>query len=149
MKSLQFLINFSLILSLFGFAECSKENDLEAYPVAVIKLDTLTFYPSMKGWELYSWPNGADWNYSILPGTNRVKSYEEVTTNSILVRGIDSLKMVLDKIPENESIFWIGEEWLERCWGTNYGDLSLPDFMTILEIEAYCIQNNLHLNISE
>jgi hypothetical protein len=145
MKSVLFLISLSLIVSLFGFTECSNEEDLQAFPVATIKLDTLSFSTSMKGWELYSWPNGDDWNYSILPGTNRVKSYEEVTTNRILVLGIDSLKMILDKLPENENIFWIGEEWLERCWGTDYGDLALPDFITILEIEAYCIQNNLHL----
>jgi hypothetical protein len=102
----------------------------------------------MKGWELYSWPNGNDWNYSILIGTNRLKSYEEVTTNQIIVFGKDSLKLLIDKFPENEQLFWIGREWLERCWGSNYGDLSLPDENTINEIKEYCVQKKIVLGIS-
>jgi hypothetical protein len=103
----------------------------------------------MKGWELYSWPNGNDWNYSILVGTNRTKSYNEVTTNKIVVCGKDSLKMLLDKLPENEYIFWIGEEWLKSCWGNDYGDLSLPDNKTINEIKTYCEGKKLVLGISD
>ena len=43
-------------------------------------------------------------------GTNRVKSYEEVLTNKIFVFGKDSLKMLLDKFPQNEYIFWVAKE---------------------------------------
>ena len=73
------------------------------------KLDTISFSHSMKGWELYSWPSESDWNYSILIGTNRNKTYQEVTTNKISVVGKDSLKILLDKFPANEQIFWIGK----------------------------------------
>ena len=148
MKTLKIIIIFTLIINSLYLTECSKRSNKEVHPVDKINLDTISFEHSMKGWELYSWPNGNDWNYSILVGTNRIKSYEEVTTNGIIVLGLDSLKMLLDKFPENENLFWIGEGWLKRSWGSNYGDLSLPDNGTINEVKEYCIQKNLVLNVS-
>jgi hypothetical protein len=44
---------------------------------------------------------------------------------------------------------WIGKEWLSRCWGSDYGNLSLPDDKTINEIKEYCTQKKLILNISD
>jgi len=85
---------------------------------------------------------------TILAGTNRVKTYEEVKSNRITVTGTDSLKMLLDRFPENEDIFWIGERWLKNCWHGFYGNLSLPAAETINEIRNYCLQKNLVLNIS-
>jgi hypothetical protein len=109
MKNFHFAIALFLIMALVKFTQCSQENDQEVAPCNTLKLDTLTFHRSMKGWELYSWPDGNDWMYSILGGTNRTKTYEEVITNRIAVSGKDSLKLLLAKLPENENIFWIGE----------------------------------------
>ena len=33
----------------------------------------------MKGYELYSWKVGTDWNYTLITGTNRPKTFEEVS----------------------------------------------------------------------
>jgi hypothetical protein len=54
---------------------------------------------------------------------------------------------LLNKLPSKEEIFWIGEGWLESIWGADYGNLSLPDIITILEIENYCSQKELILSI--
>ena len=108
MKTLKIILIFSLIVNSLCLTDCSKGSDKEVHSIDKIDLETISFDHSMKGWELYSWPNGNDWNYSILVGTNRIKSYEEVTTNGIIVLGLDSLKMLLDKLPENENLFWIG-----------------------------------------
>jgi len=149
MKNLKISLVSMLIIVSISFTQCSKESDLDLRPVNQFNPDTISFEHSMKGWELYSWPNGDDWNYSILPGTNRTKSYVEVTGNRIVVLGRDSLKMLLDKIPEGESIFWIGQGWLARCWGGDFGDLALPDSRTLSEIKTYCAQKNLELFISD
>ncbi|HAH24494.1 MAG TPA: hypothetical protein DCL77_12210 [Prolixibacteraceae bacterium] len=106
------------------------------------KLDTVTFSPSMKGWELYSWPHGSDWNYSILMGTNRAKTYQEVVANTIAVVGKDSLKMLLDKFPAKEEILWIGKHA-----GDDWVNLSLPDANTVNEIKNYCQQKDLVLSL--
>jgi hypothetical protein len=142
---IQTTIALIVLLGSFSFLSCSKENQPD--PVGLFDMDTISFEHSMKGWELYSWPNGNDWNYSLLPGTNRTKSYEEVIHNNILVCGIDSLKMLIDKFPVNEEIGWIGEEWLTACWGYDYGELTLPGKKIRDEIQAYCDQKELKLSI--
>jgi len=148
---MKLMIKQTLIL-LFCFITilpgCSNDSTQTQAPVNSLDLNTLTFAHSMKGWELYSWKNGDDWNYSILIGTNRLKSYDEVTTNEIIVAGKDSLKMVLDKFPKGEVITWIGQDWLKGSWGSNYYNLSLPPGDIVDEIKQYCIQINLVLQIA-
>ena len=124
MKNIQALLILMIIIILAGFTSCSKETTSGTKPVQKLNLDSISFPHSMKGWELYSWPNGNDWNYSILTGTNRLKTYNEVTSNNIKVTGIDSLKMLLDKFPQNEEILWPGVVWLQSCWGNSFGNLS-------------------------
>jgi hypothetical protein len=142
---IQILIVVSLIFTSVNFIKCTKENNPGTNST---KLDALSLSHSMKGWELYSWPNGNDWNYSFLIGTNRLKTYNEVTTNKIVVIGKDSLKMLLDKFPVEENIFWVSEEWLYRIWQDNYGNLSLPESNTVNEIKNYCNQKELVLVVS-
>lgn len=123
-----------------------RENNPENLIVTLLikqnsKLDTITFAPSMKGWELYSWANGNDWKYSILMGTNREKTYQEVITNKIAVTGKDSLKMLLDKFPAKEEILWKGK-------GTgDWANLSFPSQSTIDEIMNYAVQQELKLQV--
>lgn len=130
-----------------------RENDPENLIVTLLikenneKLDTITFSHSMKGWELYSWPKGNDWNYSILLGTNRVKFYDEIITNKVTVIGKDSLKMLLDKFPKNEYIFWMAKHPGDDAG--NLSSFSLPDQNTINEIKDYASQKELVLNIVE
>ena len=141
MKKIQILFLIALIVTSFNFMRCSENISSDSNSA---KLDTLSFTHSMKGWELYSWSSGNDWNYSILVGTNRAKSYNEVIVNKIAVVGKDSLKMLLAKFPAKEEIFWIGKG-LNESWG----DLSFPDNNTIDEIKNYCIQKELVLNLWE
>lgn len=112
-----------------------------------VNLDNLYFEHQMKGWELYSWQIGNGWYYSFLMGTNRIKTYEEVINNPIIAYGTDSLKLMLDRFPEHEEIFWIGEEWLEAAWPGDHGNLKLPDQETIDEIKAYCLKKDLVLSV--
>lgn len=125
-----------------------RDNNPESLIVTLLikknsKLDAITFAPSMKGWELYSWANGNDWKYSILMGTNRNKTYSEVIANEIAVTGKDSLKMLLDKFPAKEDIFWRGK-------GTGeWANLSFPDQNIISEIKNYCQQKELNLQVME
>lgn len=124
-----------------------KENNPEALVVTLLikenngKLDTITFAHSMKGWELYSWAKGNDWKYSILMGTNREKTYDEVITNKVAVTGKDSLKMLLDKFPSKEEIFWMGKG------ADDWAKLSFPDQNTIDEIVNYAKQKELSLQV--
>jgi hypothetical protein len=142
--------SFNLLL----FVACTKDSKEEKSATKSF-LDTLKVPHEMKGYEIYSWPEGKDWYFSILVGTNRIKTYEEVTSNNtsvlhlITVTGIDTLKLVLEKFPENEYITLIGEGWLKRCWGGNYENLQLPPQNYIDDITRICTQKKLNLQITD
>ncbi len=109
----------------------------------------------MKGYELYSWSESNEWYFSILVGTNSIKTYSEVISNVpreihlVTVKGIDNLKLVLARFPENEFITWIGRGWLQRCWGSNYENLQLPPQKYIDDISQYCSQKKLNLLVTD
>ncbi len=135
-----FLSFYSLLL--FG---CSKDNS-EIIPTqnTIINIEH-----SASGWELYSWKIEDHWKYSILIGTNRLKTYEEVTASKIVITGEKKLKEILKLFPEGEYITWIGQGWLERCWQAEYKNLELPPTIIIEDIRQYCIEMNLILYVTD
>jgi hypothetical protein len=139
---------FSAILLVVIIFSCTKENTSDAIPLNVVDLDTIVFHHSMKGWELYSWPNGHDWNYGLLPGTNRLKSYNEVVNSPWRVTGIQLLKEMLLILPEGESVFWIDESWLESIWIESYYDLQLPDMITVAIVKDFCEKSGIELGVT-
>jgi len=74
---------------------------------------------SMKGYELYSWEEENEWHFTLITGTNRTKTMEEITYKEdyisetgwikIHVVGSDAIKDVLSRLHQNESVFWCGE----------------------------------------
>ena len=72
---------------------------------------------SMKGYELYSWSENNQWHFTLVTGTNRDKTLEEIvsTTNIISqdgwvhvhVLGVDEIKTVLSRLPQSEDILWL------------------------------------------
>ena len=53
----------------------------------------------MKGYELYSWQYGGLWRFSILVGTNREKSLEEIQSPDTALDGVDALQAALERDP--------------------------------------------------
>ncbi len=63
--------------------------------------------PAFKGMELYSWkPVGEDWYFSLLVGTNREKSEEEIKTPENTIVGWEALKKRLEQLAAGEQVFW-------------------------------------------
>jgi hypothetical protein len=88
--------------------------------VTKLSLTTLGKLPhSMKGYELYSWERNVQWHYTLITGTNRIKTMDEITSEedfiseiswvNIHVAGVDAIKDVLSKLPKGESVFWCNE----------------------------------------
>ena len=90
---------------------------------------------SMKGHELYSWLEDGQWHFTLITGTNRTKTMEEIVSTtdnlsedgwvSIHVVGADAIKTVLSRLPQGESIFWCDELHIGQTTGTNT-DIQLP-----------------------
>ena len=142
------IVLISALLLFPFFISCTEEHTSDAIPLDVIDLDTVTFEHSMKGWELYSWPNGNDWNFGLLPGTNRLKSYNEVINSPFRVTGIQMLEAMLHKLPHKEGVIWIEENWLESIWLDSHYDLQLPDMETVSKVKEICRNTDIALIVS-
>jgi hypothetical protein len=90
---------------------------------------------SFKGYELYSWLEDGQWHFTLITGTDRTKTMEEITSKEdfisetgwvkIHVVGVDDVKNVLSRLPQGESAFWCDELHIGEITETNI-DLQLP-----------------------
>jgi len=105
---------------------------------------------SFKGYELYSWEEDGQWHFTLITGTNRIKTIEEITSKGdfisetgwvkIQVVGADAIKDVLSRLPEGESVFWCDELHIGQSTET---DLQLPPEQIADAIEEYAKQCGL------
>ena len=120
-------------------------NDLEQKVMDVPALPS-----AMKGYELYSWQSNGNWNFTLITGTNRVKTYDEIVDSAemvgsfvkISVDNIRELKTLLMRVPAGSSISWISSP---MC----VSGFSLPPELVIKEIERHCADLDLRLSIVE
>jgi len=61
---------------------------------------------SFKGWELYIWEEDGQNLFSLMAGTNRVKSDDQIA--GTMVKGFDAIKTELDKLKKGEAVFLCG-----------------------------------------
>jgi hypothetical protein len=94
----------------------------------------------MKGWELYSWQEEGQWRFSLLEGTNRTKSLDEIQSPSTRLDGIDALGRALERLEVGE---WI--TWWNPSWGG--GALSFPPADLVDEVGAICDEQGLKLTV--
>ena len=105
---------------------------------------------SSKGYELYSWEEEGQWHFTLITGTNRIKTIEEITSKGdfisetgwvkIQVVGADAIKDVLSRLLEGESVFWCDELHIGQSTET---DLQLPPEQIADAIEEYAKQCGL------
>jgi hypothetical protein len=99
---------------------------------------TVTPFPeSMKGYELYSWQDGNQWNFSLLVGTNREKSLEEIKSAETVFSGVDALLSALEQMPVGQYITWSSRE-----------TLSFPPDDIIEQVKQSCEDKGLILNLA-
>lgn len=124
MKTIQFLLFLTLLGSLLS--GCSKADQPTATP----------FAESMKAYELYSWQEGGQWKFSILVGTNREKTLDEIKSADIVLSGVDALTSTLEKIPAGQYVSWSSRE-----------TLSFPPDDILSQVKQVCEDKGLILNI--
>ena len=111
---------------------------------------------SAKGYELYSWQEDSQWHFTLITGTNRNKTLEEIIANvntvsedgwvQIHVVGVEAIEAVLSRIPENEYVFWLANlRWEETPQGGVY--ITLPPEATVDTIEEHAVQSGLDFQI--
>ena len=113
------------------------------YIVLFISLFNLVFIShdiiaqtAFKGIELNSWLPASDvWRFSLLMGTNRTKTIQEITDPKVTIIGVNNLKKKLSELPKGENVYWM-----------NYAKEPVPKKI-INELLNYSksIEINLHL----
>jgi len=108
---------------------------------------------SMKGYELYSWSEDSQWHFTLITGTDRNKTLEEIISNEdfisesgwvqIHVVGVDEIKAVLSKLHEGEEIFWLSG-LREQTEQTDI-NIQLPPEPTTYTIKEHAEQCGLDL----
>jgi hypothetical protein len=82
---------------------------------------------SMKGYELYSWQEGGAWRYSVLEGTNRWKTLDEIRSPSVTLHSATALQDVLEQIPAGQFVTWVLRD-----------DLTLPPSAIVERVRQVC-----------
>jgi hypothetical protein len=64
--------------------------------------------PMFKGVELYSWKDTStnEWRFVLVPGTNRLKTSEEILGNPQTLESVEALKEQVSALASGEQVFW-------------------------------------------
>ena len=123
MKAVRYLVIVILLGTLLSSCGTASEPGVTPFP------------ESMKGYELYSWQEGSQWKFSILIGTNREKTLDEIKAEETVLHGVEALIAALQQMPAGQYITWSSRE-----------TLSFPPAEVVEQIEATCTQQSLILN---
>jgi hypothetical protein len=93
---------------------------------------------AMKGYELYSWQASAEWCFSLVLGTNRLKTHEEVTADTVAVRGIHAIQARLERLPRGEQVFWVRQD---------VPGMALPPDEIVDQIVQFCERLGIHIAV--
>ncbi len=108
---------------------------------------------SMKGYELYSWQQDNQWNYTLITGTDRDKTTQEIITANntvtadgwvnIHVTGLDALEAVLARVSHSDFVSWVSGRPADSAqFGVTF---ALPPADILIAIKTYADQHGLNL----
>jgi hypothetical protein len=117
------------------------------YPTLDFRILPAQLPACMKGYDLLSWQMGEDWIFTLITGTNRNKTFQEIMSPEsqvtkdgfvkITVAGVEELKKVLNLLPANEWITWGGMDLAGQVpSGTVY--FTFPPQDVIEDLTTYC-----------
>jgi hypothetical protein len=91
---------------------------------------------AMKGYELYSWQEDSHWVFSLLIGTNREKSLDEIRSPTTTLTDVNALLAMLEKVPSGHYVTWSSKK-----------TVSFPPDTIVKQIEKTCKDIGLILYI--
>jgi hypothetical protein len=110
----------------------------------------------MKGYELYSWKSGRTWRFTLITGTNRLKTPAEITSPESFVRGewvkatvegVPALKEALDRLPPGTHVGWRRARDLLADSPAPWGRLKLPPRSVVQEVRSYASDRGIELSV--
>jgi hypothetical protein len=114
------------------------------------------FPHSLKGYELYSWSENNQWHFTLITGTNRDKTLEEIVSTTdiisqdgwvhIHVIGVDKVNNVLSRLPQSEDILWLSKLTSEQTFQEEI-NITLPEESIIFILKLHSEHCGLNLQI--
>ena len=126
---------------------------VEPPPTAAPQL-AATLPRSGKGYELYSWKSGGTWHFTLITGTNRLKTLDEITAPEnieegewvkITVEGVPALKSTLGRLPSGTMVFWHNARRLDPGPRESGPNVRLPPVWLFREVRSHCTELGLTL----
>lgn len=93
-----------------------------------------------KAYQLYSWDEHGAWHFSVLSGSNKLRSFEEVSADAVAVEGVSALRSRLRKLPRGAELTWSSREVANTLF---------PPDETIASISTYCAQHGINLLVRQ
>ena len=122
--------------------------------VAVLTLIASASYPQkhpapMKGYEVFSWKENGHWHYSLLPGTNRSKTYEEITSKTTVIVGTSNFESELKRLPKGANLLWQSDApvGVKRPASSDATSFKHPSRKRINRIRALCDKLGIKLTL--
>jgi hypothetical protein len=120
--------------------------------ITALTISGVSTLPStMKGYELYSWQEKDGWHFTLITGTNRNKTPEEITSGEYFISetgwvnihcvGKEAIKTALGKVAPGE---WV--TWHDGAFVSNGSMLTLPPQDIIDDIKDYAIEHGLNFS---
>ena len=112
---------------------------------------------SMKEYVLYSWKSGSVWRFTLITGTNRLKTVAEIASpESILegdwvkitIEGVPELESVLERLPSGTKVSWRGARHPGVDSSTSKVALRIPPGRVVKGIQSHCAGLGIQLDIS-
>jgi hypothetical protein len=113
--------------------------------------------PSGKGYELYSWLQEGEWHFTLIRGTNRGKTLDEIVNSEnslseaglvkISVIGVEDIKEVLSKVTVETSVTWMKE--IRASSAETKIQIQLPPIEIRDSIRDFALQSRLDFHILE
>jgi hypothetical protein len=105
---------------------------------------------STEGYELFSWKVKGHWYYSLLPGRNRQRTYEEITSPGVVRRDSAGLRSALQKLTRGQEVFWMSDapDGASRSTTGQTLNAKHPSRQRIKSIKAICDELGIKLKLS-
>jgi hypothetical protein len=145
------LLSVALLMPLI--CSCASK-EAEPPPTATPPYSAAPLPRSFKGYELYSWRSGGTWYFTLITGTNRLKTLAEITSPEnveegdwvkITAVGVPALKSVLARLPAGTQISWVSARHLDSGGRESGPRIRRPPVWVFRELESYCSGRDLDL----